>query len=142
NLGVLRPSLQCLLHAGGFGLGQGQDRIDTTGLPSSPTEIHAGSANALIGTGSPVITDSVITTSPSVVTIPIIDTSPGYLVGNQVRVIGFMQGFLTQVLASPVANIAEITPLNISGCGQSASQPPGPISGGGVSPVPVRLIHP
>jgi hypothetical protein len=146
NLEVVQPSLQCLIHSGGLGLGQGQDRIDTTGLPSSPPEIHAGSANALIGTGSPVVTDSVITTSPSVVTIPIIDTSPGAIVGNQVRVIGFVQGFLTQVLnvSIPPTNlgIAEITPLNISGCGKSlAGPPPGPISGGGVSPVPVRLIH-
>jgi len=142
NLWNVQSSLECLIHAGGFGAGQGQDQIDASGLPTNPIQITAGSNNPMIGAGSPITQGSPVTTSSSIVTIPIFDT--GLTFGNQVRVIGFMQGFVTAVLnpgAAPLPHLLTIKPLNVSGCGNGTATT-GPISGGGVSPVPVRLIHP
>lgn len=142
DLGLVQNSLQCLMHADANGPGRGQDEIDYSGLPSNPIQLKAGSNNPLIGSGSPVVAGSVITTSSSIVTIPIIDDT---IAGNQVRVIGFMQGFLTQVMNLGGAlgvSVSSIKPLNLSGCGNNVVVPPsGPVSGGGVSPIPVRLVH-
>jgi hypothetical protein len=135
--------VQCLIHASGPDLGQGQDTIDTSAYPSEPIQIKAGSANPLIGAGSPVATNSLMTTSSSIVTIPVFDQQ---LVtsGSDVLVIGFLQVFIEYVHEDAVNNKTEVhlAVLNVSGCGNTLAPPPtGPILGGGVSPVPVRLIH-
>lgn len=142
--GDVENGVECLIHASGLGEDQGQDTIDKADFPAGPLQIKAGAGNPLIGGGSPITAGSNLTTSSSIVTIPIIDTQR-QLNGQQVRVIGFLQGFLEQ--ARPVnlgvANnviAVQLMVLNVSGCGQNLS-PAGPVSGGGISPVPVRLIH-
>ena len=77
----------------------------------------------------------IITASDSIVTIPIYD---GGSIPNtgQVNIIGFMQAFLDGV-GGP-GNI-QITVLNITGCGTNSGI--SPIVGGGISPIPIRLIH-
>jgi hypothetical protein len=54
-------------------------------------------------------------------------------------VIGFLQVFVDQVTpALPASTPAHI--LNVIGCGNGPGGGP-PVSGGGYSPIPVRLIH-
>ena len=89
-----------------------------------------------------------MTTSKSVVNLPIIDTSaplptaPGT---SQVTVIGFLQVFIDNsatVVSPPAGNHTELQShiLNVIGCGNNPSAGAS-VSGGGVSPIPVRLIH-
>ena len=141
--GDTQTGVQCLIHAAGPGLSQGQDVLDTDDYVASlgPIQIKAGSSNPLIGAGSPVTTNGLITTSSSIVTIPIFDPASTSL-GN-VRVIGFLQAFIKYadaVSGPPSQSQVHVVILNVSGCG-NVSGSPGPIKGGGVSSVPVRLIH-
>lgn len=143
--GEVENGVECLIHAAGLGEDQGQDTIDKTAFPAGPIQIRAGSSNPLIGAGSSITAGTVITTSSSIVTIPVIDTNVG--IGITARVIGFLQAFIEHVDPADLGGsievrVAKVMVLNVSGCGSNvAGPPPGPISGGGVSPVPVRLIH-
>ena len=86
-----------------------------------------------------------VTTSKQIITLPIIDTTLLDAATGQVKVIGFMQAFLqgtgTKRGCGNDASI-DVTVLNISACGSNVDPAATPISGGGASPVPVRLIHP
>ncbi len=68
--------------------------------------------------------------------IPIFDNTAPITTG-QVTVIGFMQLFINDV---DVQGNITATILNVAGCGNNPSTGP-PVSGGGFSPIPVRLIH-
>jgi len=62
--------------------------------------------------------------------------------GTPVPVIGFLQLFVVQVFpggGGPKAGEIEVTVVNVSGCGSSATGTP--VYGAGVSAVPVRLIQ-
>jgi Putative Flp pilus-assembly TadE/G-like len=132
--------VECLIGATNPGPAQGQDEIDTGNFLASngrdPIEITGGGSN-------PHDLD-LVSTSNSIVTLPIYDSSgalPG-IVGNLIgplNIIGFMQAFVQQT-NSPDADVL-ITVLNISGCGTNVNTSLTAISGGGVSPIPVRLIH-
>jgi Putative Flp pilus-assembly TadE/G-like len=125
--------VECLIGAGGAGGGQGQDTVDTSNYPDGPIEFTSH---------RPPRSGQLISTSNSVATLPIIDTTnPIPLVGalaGQVKVIGFMQVFVRQVNTD---GDLWLTVLNVSGCGSNVDTTLQPISGGGVTPVPVRLIH-
>jgi len=162
NLGIkTNEGTQCLIHAGGAGLCQDQDAFIPSGTsapactgptPSgtSPIQIDGGNNNpnpALQGLPN-------ISRSDSVVTVPIYDGGAG---GNlcpppsgactqTTTIVGFLQLGITRTLNPadppnpPNANgKMEAVVLNVVGCNSSASGTP--ISGGGVSAVPVRLIH-
>lgn len=149
---------QCLIHAGGAGLCNGQDTFTpnggsascaaglspTTGTP--PVTIGAGDNNpnpALQGLSS-------ISRSDSVVTVPIYQG--GNLVTGTGTIVGFMQLAITQnVLPSnpppPTTGAGsngkiEAVILNISGCNSPSGTPPTvfPVTGGAISAVPVRLV--
>lgn len=117
---------QCLIHQQG-----GQDVLDRSVFPF---QIHAGS-------GNPVITSGVITSSTSIATVPIYDDTQvpvQFPIGvNQtpVTVVGFLQVFIDGVDSNGNLNV---TVLNVAGCSNSALNPP--VSG--TSPVPIRLITP
>lgn len=100
-----------------------------------PTDLSAGAGAAKITAGSGPQSGNLVTTSRSIATFPIVE-SPDV---NPVRVVGFLQVFVDPVTpAVPTSTPAHI--LNVVGCGNS----PGggaPVSGGGYSPIPVRLIH-
>jgi hypothetical protein len=78
-------------------------------------------------------------------TLPIYDSSASAIAPSgpsllgPVKIIGYMQVFVEQT-NSPDADVVA-TILNISGCGTNVNTGLTPISGGGVSSVPVRLIH-
>jgi hypothetical protein len=140
--GDVTNGLQCLIHKSGS---SGQDILDTSLFPSGPLQIAAGSANPLIGGGSPVSSGSVISASDSIMTIPIFIVQPGCVPRSScpiqpagtVIVIGFLQVFADDV-DSTGALQAHI--LNIIGCGNNPGPPP-VVGSRSFTPIPVRLIH-
>ncbi len=152
-------SLRCLIHAdpNSFGLGQGQDSIN---VGSNPVTIDGGSNNP-----NPALRNvSRISRSDSIITLPIANDpcpavgggGPGGLnfaylffdhgggeedeqcangISVNVPIVGFLQVAVRQILSS--GNI-EVVVLNAVGCSGTSGTP---VSGGGLSPVPVRLIQ-
>jgi len=116
--------VQCLIHE------PGQDTLDTTNFLSNsgPMQITAGSGP---------LSGKLVTTSSSIATLPIFDTASLNTATGQVTVVGFLQVFISGVTGNGTITA---TILNVVGCGNSPGTAT-PISGGGVSPIPVRLIH-
>jgi hypothetical protein len=115
----------------------GQDVLAPGGQapPSYPFQIQAGSSSPLVIAGI-VIGGNNITNSASIVSLPIYDTVPINTSGTtNITVVGFLQVFINAV---DTVNGIDVTVLNISGCGNSTSNPPV----FGTSSVPVRLIAP
>jgi len=117
--------LQCLIHE------PSNDTIDpATNFPNGPIQIIAGSGPT---------PGKLVSTSQSIANFPIIDNSTAITIPpGDVRIIGFLQGFIEGV--SPGGSPLSITVrvLNIAGCGNN----PGTTSvqAGGTSAIPVRLI--
>jgi hypothetical protein len=129
--------VQCLIGGGAA------DTLDPTSLPG----FSAGTEPVRITAGSGPLSGNLVTTSNSIVNLPIIDTTNPLPTtpGAQVTVIGFLQVFIdgsNTVPSPPAGNHAEVQAhiLNVVGCG-NAPAAGAPVSGGGVSPIPVRLIH-
>jgi Flp pilus assembly protein TadG len=126
---------RCLIHASGAGLSQGQDIFTTA--PGNPVTIAGGNNNtnpALQGITS-------ISRSDSVVSVPLYDGSSLCPAGCNLTktIVGFLQLAVTQNKSgAPNGQIKAII-LNASGCNPAASGTA--VAGGGISPVPVRLIH-
>jgi hypothetical protein len=147
GLGVpTNQGVQTLIHAGGQGTGQGQDTFAPTG--SGPVTITAGPSNPNF---SALGTYASISRSDSIVTVPIYDgrefnVSRGQFCDPTLtnctttnKVIGFAQLAITQNDAPPQpAGTIEAIILNAVGCPSPGSPPP--VTGGGVSAVPVRLV--
>lgn len=115
--------LQCLMHSP-------PDFIDRANYlaATGPAEIRAG-------TGPKA--GQLVSTSNSIVTIPIFDSlNPAT---GDATVVGFLQAFVENVNPGDPSEPITVTVLNVAGCGQSPSG--SPVAGGGVSPIPVRLIH-
>jgi hypothetical protein len=110
--------LQCMTN------NPAQDTIDTT-------ELTAGTGPAHITAGSGPQSGHFVTTSRSIASLPVID-SPS---ATTVHVIGFLQVFVDSSTNTNVT--AHI--LNAVGCGNPGAGVP--VSGGGYSTIPVRLIH-
>jgi hypothetical protein len=133
-------AVESLIHASNSGLGQGQDKIDTT---VSPPVIRAGSSNPLVLNG--VITaGTAITTSDSLMTAFVYDghtLKPGK---ETLTIVGFMQLFITQVDSN---NDIPGVIMNLAGCGNNpqpngtCSSSSGTVSGGGGSLIPIRLVR-
>jgi hypothetical protein len=142
--GLTTPSsVNCLIHAqtrGFSSVGHGQDLFcGNANVPScthgAPVSITGGSQNpnsALRGVAD-------ISRSDSVVNVPIWQPCPvGGGCGSTVSVIGFLQLGIARYRAT--TNSTRAIVLNVAGCG---SAPAGTgASGGGVSPIPVRLVGP
>ncbi len=87
-----------------------------------------------------------ISRSDSIVTVPLWDgdnalLGTGILIpGSTFRIVGFLQLGITDVLDGDLLHSSKINGviLNVSGCGSAAGTP---VSGGGISPIPVRLIQ-
>lgn len=117
---------QCLIHSTN---GSGQDSIVAD---PPPFKFVAGSNNPITSVrGNP------IATSDSLVTVPLFNSTTG--VPASVQPIGFLQLFIRSV--DPTGTI-QGTIVNVVGC--STNNPGGNafISGGGISPIPVRLVQP
>jgi hypothetical protein len=133
--GPTRQGVECLIHANGTGPNQGQDTI--TYNSTNGFTMTAGSNNP-----NPNLAGKNITSSDSLVTIPLYDGSPpcpGKSCGASVAIVGFLQVFVEQV--DNQGNVLA-TVMGISGCSGGGSGNPSPISTGGTSPIPVRLIQP
>jgi hypothetical protein len=156
NLGpTAAGATQCLIHAGNPGINQGQDVFTPNGPGLKPI-IAPGTGNPnpnLAGAAD-------ISRSDSIITVPLYDVVTGgganplnlCPVGGgpctqTATIVGFLQLGITQSNAN---GSFDAVVLNIAGCSPPyppASSPLPPtgetaISGGGVSPVPVRLITP
>ena len=103
-------------------------------MPGPPVTIQGGISNP-----NPALQSRAnISRSDSVVTVPVYDgSSQPCPTGTPctVTVIGFLQLGIQDV--DPFGAVRAIV-LNAAGCGSSTGTP---ISGGGVSPIPVRLVH-
>jgi hypothetical protein len=136
---------QCLIHASGQGTGFGQDVLTDVGN-SPPVTIAGGDNNPnllLQGVTS-------ISRSDSIVTVPIYHQAAGPNLcpsgcTQTATIVGFLQLGITQNVpnANPPGAAAngkiEAVIMNVAGCNTGAGGTP--VSGGGVSPIPVRLIH-
>ena len=125
---------QCLIHASNPLLGSGQDEFIASGT-GTPVSITGGDNNpnpSLRDTGN-------ISRSDSIVTVPLYDghnMCPGGTCTETATIIGFLQLGITQ--GDPGGAVKAVI-LNAAGCNPGATG--NPISGGGISPIPVRLIH-
>jgi hypothetical protein len=132
---------QCLIHSSGA-TAVACTSPNTTydqdcfipGPPTMATTIQGGISNP-----NPLLRSKPnISRSDSIVTVPVYDGTnnpcPGGTCGP-VTVIGFLQLGVQEVDTN--GNFKAYV-LNAAGCGSSTGTP---ISGGGVSPIPVRLVH-
>lgn len=131
-----REGTRCLIHATGDGLNNDQDVFTTSG-GGAPVMITGGANNpntSLQGVAN-------ISRSDSVVTVPLYD---GGCVGGGCTatktIVGFLQLGITQSMPPPPNGKVQAVILNAAGCNPGAANPP--VSGGGVSALPVRLISP
>jgi hypothetical protein len=112
-----------------FGLPDTLDPTSVTTYPANPMHISAGAGpNA----------GQSVNNSSSIMTFPVWDDT-GTISGGKIQIIGFVRAFIVN---SPTPNFTGSfsgTVLNVVGCGRNT--PGTPVSGGGASPVPVRLIH-
>jgi len=140
--GVLtNEATQCLIHASGQGTGSGQDVLTDVVPNSPPLAITGGDNNP-----NPLLQGVTnISRSDSVVSVPIyhsaanVNLCPGGTCTGTGTIVGFLQlGINENVAGAPNGQVRGII-LNVSGCNTGAGNPV--VSGGGVSPIPVRLIH-
>ena len=106
-----------------------QDTLDASNFPTGPIEITAHSGPQ---------SGKLVTTSSSIVTLPIFDNTTLNTATGQVTIIGFLQAFVWDFNGS--SGTMQMTTLNVVGCGNNPGAGPA-ISGGGGSPIPVRLVH-
>jgi hypothetical protein len=135
--GPVQSGLQCLTHVPN-GTGK-PDLLDASNLAAGtgPAQISPGSFNQ---TRYGLSSNALIGTSDSIITVPLFDNLLVNLqqANHQVTIVGFLTLFVNDANA-PNGNF-NATILNVTGCGNSPSSAP-PVSGGGVSAIPVRLIH-
>ena len=139
-----QQALLCLIHAGGTGQNRGQDQLcNNASLPSCPVNsrltIDSGSNNPDPG----MVGKDDISRSDSVVTVPLFQPScaDSTCTNTPVTIVGFLQLGVARVRgpgAGPNAGAVRAMVMNVIGCGSTSGTP---ISGGGVSPIPVRLVQ-
>ena len=141
--GAAEEGLQCLIHTNTPGPGVQQDFLDPANFQASagPPQISPGSFSQAPYN---IAGNAVMDTSDSIITVPLYKaatTMPPP--NNQVTIVGFLQLFVNYVGAGPGSAASDdinVYILNVIGCGSSAGSGAA-VSGGGVSPIPVRLIH-
>jgi Flp pilus assembly protein TadG len=106
-----------------------QDTLDASNFPTGPMEITAHSGPQ---------SGKLVTTSSSIVTLPIFNNTTLNPATGQVTIIGFLQAFLWDFNGS--SGIMQMTTLNVVGCGNNPGSTTA-VTGGGVTPIPVRLIR-
>jgi Putative Flp pilus-assembly TadE/G-like len=126
----------CLIHAHTAGRNNGQDEFCNNAplpncSPGSPISITGGDRNPDPGLQG----QSNISRSDSVVTVPVFSPCGLSCTNGSVTVIGFLQLGIARVrIGGPLRAIV----MNVIGRSSGASNP---VSGGGVSPLPVRLVQ-
>jgi hypothetical protein len=138
-------AIQCLIHTDDNG--NPPNSCATDGDPDcfltgAPVSINGGASNP-----NPAMRVANISRSDSIVTVPIFDYQtaannpcPGGVCGGTATVTGFLQlGIQSVSLPPPKGTIGAVV-LNAAGCDPSSAGNPA-VSGGGVSPIPVRLTQ-
>lgn len=127
-------ALQCLIHTAS---GTTQDSLDPSAFTSGtgPLLIQPGIFSQARYTG--VASTDFISTSDSIITVPLFDTTTFNPQNSKLNIVGFLTLFVDKV-GNQSRGTFTATVLNVTGCGPSTAVP---ISGGGVSAIPVRLIH-
>jgi putative Flp pilus-assembly TadE/G-like protein len=132
---------RCLIHASGQGIGLGQDVLAPVAGNSPPINIAGGDNNP-----NPLLQGVTnISRSDSIVTIPIyhsaanVNLCPGGTCTGTGTIVGFLQLGITQNLPGGANGRVEGVIMNVAGCNPGAGGTA--VSGGGISPIPVRLIH-
>jgi hypothetical protein len=116
--------VECLIHATGPGLNQGQDSISWANWPTNPMQITSN--------------NTIVSTSSSIVAIPIIDTT-NPIPATDVSIIGYLQAFVEEIDAN---NNILIKVMNVVGCVPPSGSANPVVGGNTSSPIPVRLITP
>ncbi len=136
-----QEGLQCLIHTASTGPQSGNPEQDTlnAAMQIQPGTYDQGRYN--------ISRESMISTSDSIITVPLFDVPAWPPANNRVTIVGFLQLFVNYVGPTPVGapNPApngdmNATILNVIGCGIPPTSSTA-VSGGGVSAIPVRLIH-
>jgi hypothetical protein len=144
NTSPVQSGLQCLIHTTP-GNSQ-QDSLD-------PSAFVNGTGPLLITPGTfsqaryGIPASTLMSTSDSIITVPLFDNSavlPGPP-ANQVTIVGFLTLFVVDAngnngKGSGKGGDFDAVIMNISGCGNSPVAGAA-VSGGGVSAIPVRLVH-
>ena len=126
--------IECLIHSSGPGPNNGQDTIDTTQFPlDGPIFAKAGDRNP-----TQVLTNTPINSSDSIVTM-LISTATTLPASGSITIGGFVRAFVSSDDSAYGGGDIQVTFLNVAGC--NSTQSGTAISGGGISPIPVRLIH-
>ena len=137
--------LQCLIHTTNTGSGNiaQQDSLDPSSFSTSsgPPRISPGTFNQ---SRYNIPVNALMDTSDSIITVPLFHLPSQPPMPSQVTIVGFLQIFVSYVGPSvgngnPKVDVNGVI-LNIVGCGDTAASG-APVSGGGVSAIPVRLIH-
>jgi hypothetical protein len=136
------PEALCLIHANTYDRNMGQDQFcnnaPSPNCPSgSPISIDGGFSNPDPGLQG----RNGISRSDSVVAVPIYCTGAGCNT-NPVTIIGFLQLGIAQVAqlpGPPPSFPLRAVVMNVIGCGSTSGT--NPVSGGGVSAIPVRLVQ-
>jgi hypothetical protein len=143
-LQVLNPSpptaqtiegVECLIHASDVNLNQGQDDLTQSAGPAPPIQITAGANNP----NTAIPAGSTVSQSDSIVTVPVFnytaDPCPGGTCTTE-QVVGFLQLGIRDVVNSGTINTYIVNAVGCNAAGAGT-----PVSGGGVSPIPVRLVQ-
>jgi hypothetical protein len=134
-----RNGLQCLIHTSATGSG-GPDSLNLTNFLSGtgPIQVLPGSFSQ----GRYGVSGNLpIATSDSIITVPLFDNTQPVVANGPVTIVGFLQLFISSVTPPSASNAPDANAyiLNVVGCGNNIGTTV--VSGGGVSPIPVRLIH-
>jgi len=140
--GAAENGLQCLVHTTSTGKPAGVAQQDTLDV-----------INFQAGTGPPQIipgafsiarynlaANAVMDTSDSIITVPVFQVPATMPANNQLTIVGFLQLFVYYVGPGASGKDVDAYIVNVIGCGKNAGSG-AVVSGGGVSPIPVRLIH-
>jgi hypothetical protein len=145
NSALTQNGVQCLIHASGPGLDQGQDSVPLNftvfgqGFAIFPFAATAGSNNPIPGAFG-----KNVNRSDSLITVPLYDGSQlcsgsGCAGTKNVTIIGFMQLFITDYAAGTGSTQSQVHALvfNVAGCNGGS----GPLVAPGGSMLPVRLVQ-
>jgi len=140
-----REGTECLIHADSIGSGVGQDIVNPTPV-GTPVTIDGGynNPNAALSTATN------ITRSDSVVTVPVYEVVGGAATNTNLcpsgvcnatgQVVGFLQLGIQFIDNTPAQSTNHAVILNAAGCNPANGRTMA-VVGGGVSPIPVRLMQ-
>ena len=132
-----REGTECLIHADNFGPSLGQDIFKpVTGAPVTITGGYNNPNPALRNATSISRSDSVVTVPVYDGAIPSLNLCPSTTCNQTAQVVGFLQ-----LGIQSVDNSGNLNAVILNAAGVNPANSGNPVSGGGVSPIPVRLIQ-